>query len=135
MRLRRSGFTLIELLIVIVIIGILAAIAIPKFTKTKERAFYRAMIADLRNLHNYQEIYYTTPSSGFNYTDKLSDLPDFVLTHGVSVSILEATHQGWSATASHISLTSDQQCGLWVGKVASKPAFVPNTDSVICTGE
>jgi prepilin-type N-terminal cleavage/methylation domain-containing protein len=42
-----KGFTLIELLIVVVIIGILAAIAIPKFSSTRERAYFAAMKSDL----------------------------------------------------------------------------------------
>jgi prepilin-type N-terminal cleavage/methylation domain-containing protein len=43
----KKGFTLIELLIVVVIIGILAAIAIPKFANTKEKAYVTAMKSDL----------------------------------------------------------------------------------------
>ena len=46
----RKGFTLIELLIVVVIIGILAAIAITKFANTKEKAYIASMKSDLRNL-------------------------------------------------------------------------------------
>ena len=54
----RKGFTLIELLIVVVIIGILAAIAIPKFASTKEKAYLATMKSDLRNLATAQEGYF-----------------------------------------------------------------------------
>src|SRR5947209_20568586 len=54
----RSAFTLIELLIVVVIIGILAAIAIPKFQNTKGKANAAALRSDLRNLTVAQEAYF-----------------------------------------------------------------------------
>ncbi|HEV7389818.1 MAG TPA: prepilin-type N-terminal cleavage/methylation domain-containing protein, partial [Gemmatimonadaceae bacterium] len=53
----KKGFTLIELLIVVVIIGILAAIAIPKFANTKDKAYVAAMKSDLRNMATYEEQY------------------------------------------------------------------------------
>src|SRR3981081_3525582 len=54
----RKGFTLIELLIVVVIIGILAAIAIPKFANTKSKAYIAAMKSDLRNLVTAEEAFF-----------------------------------------------------------------------------
>jgi prepilin-type N-terminal cleavage/methylation domain-containing protein len=55
----KKGFTLIELLIVVVIIGILAAIAIPKFAGTKSKAYIASMKSDLKNLVLAEESYFT----------------------------------------------------------------------------
>src|SRR2546430_7786324 len=71
-QMNRKGFTLIELLIVVVIIGILAAIAIPKFANTKEKAYISSMKSDLRNMVTAEEAYfadsvkYTTSTSCVN---------------------------------------------------------------------
>ena len=53
-----EGFTLIELMIVIAIIGILAAIAIPQFSSYRQRAFNSAAMSDLKNAATAQEAYY-----------------------------------------------------------------------------
>ena len=65
---KQRGFTLIELLIVVVIIGILASIAIPKFSATREKAFFSTMKSDLKNLATQQEIYH---NSVFTYGTSL----------------------------------------------------------------
>lgn len=97
MRTLRTGFTLIELLIVVVVIGIIAAIAIPKFQNTKGKAYATAIKSDIKNLTTKQEDYFY-----FNerYATTLAQL-NFASTNGVTLTIVEGDGRGWSATATH----------------------------------
>ena len=132
---RRTGFTLIELLIVIVIIGILAAIAIPKFGKTREKAYFKAMMSDLRNMNAQQEIYYSNPSSNYNYTNSLTAL-DMSPSQGVTLYPAGANTQGWQATAAHAALATTQTCGVYYGTPSTfPPAYVASPGVVRCTNE
>jgi type IV pilus assembly protein PilA len=129
-RMNRKGFTLIELLIVVVIIGILAAIAIPKFANTKEKAVVASMKSDLRNLASAQEAYWVDnrtyyggviPAAGLQFNPSL----------GVMVVIVTATDAGWSARATALPLTPSQ-CVIFYGTTAPIPPAVADA-AVACS--
>jgi len=92
-----KGFTLIELLIVVVIIGILAAIAIPRFASTKGKAFDAAAKTDLRNAMTAQEAYYSDNQS---YAADVADL-DFDGTTNVTTAVTSGDAGGYAMCAQH----------------------------------
>jgi prepilin-type N-terminal cleavage/methylation domain-containing protein len=98
---RRKGFTLIELIIVILVLGILAAIAIAKFVDVKEKAYITSMKADLRNFALYEQNY-LMDSQG-SYFAGSGAAQGFVPTIGVTVTatVDPGPPPSWHAIASH----------------------------------
>ena len=86
MRNNRSGFTLIELLIVVVIIGILAAIAIPKFAATKDKAKLASVRSDIRNSETAEEAYFSDFSTYATYA-QLQTASNLLVSPGNTISI------------------------------------------------
>src|SRR3954469_6037338 len=105
----RKGFTLIELLIVVTIIGILAAIAIPKFANTKSKAFVVAMKPDLRNLVTAEEAFFADST---RYTATITELK-YQHSLGTAIPTITAGPGYWFATNSHTQLTGTV-CGIGI---------------------
>ena len=119
----KKGFTLIELLIVVVIIGILAAVAIPKFSNTKQRASRSAGIADMRNLATAQEGFFADSSryAAIADTGTGTGKMNFTPSNGNTGLTLVATATGWSGL---VSIPGSQKCGIYSG-TAAQPAGMP----------
>jgi prepilin-type N-terminal cleavage/methylation domain-containing protein len=109
---KRNGFTLIELVTAVVIVGLLAAVAIPRFTGSREQSLIASMKSDLHNLAMFQEdflldsaVYYSgaIPGPSFGYQP----------SSGVNVTLQNVTAFGWAATTTHQATT--RSCAFYMG--------------------
>ena len=100
----RKGFTLIELLIVVVIIGILAAIAIPKFAATKDKAKLASVKTDLRNMMTAEEAYFSDYAAYGTFA-QMQAARNFSLSSG-NVMTVAVNASGYTGTATNSSISS-----------------------------
>jgi type II secretion system protein G len=112
----QRGFTLIEMLVVIVVIGLLATIAIPKFVNTKEKAYLAQMKTDLRNLATVEEAYLYDNNA---YTSSFP-VTIYTTTAGVTLPTITLEVAGWKAWVGH-ALTP-KTCAIFVNAAALAPA-------------
>lgn len=107
----RKGFTLIELLIVVVIIGILAAIAIPKFASTKDKAKLASLKTDVRNIMSAME---AAASDSGAYRPLVVNV-DYSVSAG-NVPTINAQANGYTVSITNASITAGPKtCAVAVG--------------------
>ena len=99
---RDEGFTLIEVMIVVAIIAILAAIAIPQMSVYRTKSYNTAAISDLKNAAIGQEAYYVENLCYTNNIDNLTANPyNLSKSQGVNWGVASATAQAYVMTAYH----------------------------------
>ena len=110
----KAGFTLIELLIVVVIIGILATIAIPKFAATKDKAKLASVRTDLRNVMTAQEAYWADFGT-FATIAQLQLATNYTFSLANTAAIAPSV-SGYTATITNSTITSAlDECTVQVG--------------------
>jgi len=125
---KRKGFTLIELLIVVVIIGILAAIAIPKFAATKDKAKLSSVKTDVRNIMSLMEGY--ASDSGKYVSPTVANIPKST-GNDITAATANANGNGYTITVTNTSISAGQKtCTV---KVGADAATESDDGKIICS--
>ena len=97
---RLGGFTLIELLFVIILIGVLTVVALPKYQTAVDKSRYAALMPTAKNIAQSQEVFYMTNG---DYTEDLSNLDTTVTkdASGTSIELGDGTKLEISQRESH----------------------------------
>ena len=116
----RRGFASAEMLVVLLLIGMLAGVGLPRYAATKENARVARMVDDLRNLAVSEEAYFADHATYYRGVLPSTALA-FQPSAGVTLTIDSAAVTGWSATAS--TMGTSQHCVVFYGDAApSVPA-------------
>jgi prepilin-type N-terminal cleavage/methylation domain-containing protein len=108
---RRRGFTFVEILIVMIVLGLMSALAIPRYREFKERAYLSSLRTELGQLRIAEEAYWAEHQV---YSTNLVDL-DFLPSSDITLIIASTgLNRGWMAEASH-ALMAGRSCATYVG--------------------
>ncbi|HEX6808786.1 MAG TPA: prepilin-type N-terminal cleavage/methylation domain-containing protein [Gemmatimonadaceae bacterium] len=112
------GFSMIELLVVLVVMGVLVGLAIPRYREYKRRFYLTTMVTDLRNLASTEEAYWNIAGT---YSTDLR-LIQYSSSPRVSISMVSADTLGWAAKASYAG--DSAMCAIYYGNA---PVLAPAT--------